>query len=136
MNSLYQNYGRSLSNVTLSSFINDIEAHVLCQGITIPVQKAAIYTKKHVILKSFSFRKYCENLHNFMFKKKRKKIVLKKISVKYMAYWQLLFLYLSIYLYINIVRFLLRSQDLTESFSEVPADVADIFPQGPGFSWD
>ena len=46
-----------------------------------------------------------------------------------MAYWQLLSL--SIYLFVNIVRFLLRSQDLTESFSEVPADVGNIFPQEP-----
>ena len=45
---LYQNYGRSFSYVyvTLSSFINDIEAHVVCQGITIPDQNATIYIKK------------------------------------------------------------------------------------------
>ena len=55
---LYQNN----VNVTLCYFINDIEAHVLCQGITIPDQNAAIYIKKHVIPKSFSFRQYCENL--------------------------------------------------------------------------
>ena len=53
---LYQNYGRSFSNVTLYSFINDIEAHALCQSITITDQKAAIYIKK-----SFSFCQYCEN---------------------------------------------------------------------------
>ena len=43
-----------------------------------------------------------------MFKKEKKKIV---------------------HIPVNIVRLLLRSQDLTESFSEVPANVEDIFPQ-------
>ena len=58
-------------------------------------------------------------------------IFLKKISVKYGVLATAISLPLCIYLYLNRVRFLLRSQDLTESFSEVPADVGDIFPQGP-----
>ena len=49
-----------------------------------------------------------------------------------MAYWKLLALSTSlprcIYLYVNIVKFLLRSR-FSESFSEVPADVGDVFPQ-------
>ena len=57
---LYQEYSRSFSHVTLSSFINDIEEYVLCQGITSPDQNAAIYIKKHVIPKSFSFPEYSE----------------------------------------------------------------------------
>ena len=50
-----------------------------------------------------------------------------------MAYWHVLSLYLCayIYLYVNIVRFLRRTKDLTESFSEVPSYVGNIFPHGP-----
>ena len=58
-------------------------------------------------------------------------IVLKIISVKYGVLATAISLPLCIYLYLNRVRFLLRSQDVTESFSEVPADVGDIYPQGP-----
>ena len=60
MNFIKNIYSRSFSHVTLSSFINDIEEYVLCQGITLPDQNAAIYIKKHVIPKSFSFPEYCE----------------------------------------------------------------------------
>ena len=66
-----------------------------------------------------------------MFKNRRKKIVLKKIFVKYGVLATTISLPQCIYLYINIVRLLLGSQDLTESLSEVPADIGDIFPQGP-----
>ena len=45
------------------------------------------------------------------------KNIFEKISVKYGVLATSISLPLCIYLYVNIVRFLLRTQDLTESFS-------------------
>ena len=66
---------------------------------------------------------------NLVLKKRRRKI---KISVNYGILATAISLPLIIYVDANMARFLSRSQDLTELFSEFPAGVGDIFPQQEG----
>ena len=51
---LYKTYSMLFSLVTLFSFINDIEAHVLCQGIT--------WSKSYYLYKETCYSKYFDNL--------------------------------------------------------------------------
>ena len=55
---LYGKYERSLTNVTLSNLIQEIEPSLLCKGIYIPGAKATASIQRHVIPRKFSFLEY------------------------------------------------------------------------------
>ena len=55
---LYGKYERSLTNVTLSNLIQEIEQSLLCKGIYIPDAKATASIQRHVIPRKFSFLEY------------------------------------------------------------------------------
>ena len=62
---LYLLYHSSISNVTLSKFIERLSSqYMLCKGITLPDTRKEVNFAKHVILKKFDyfiFQKICSN---------------------------------------------------------------------------